>query len=65
MSRESHKAEALKLSRHLAAAIDHGLKNQHRDPANSPIDGQLAVMIVFLELDKLGFELQTRKRRTW
>lgn len=57
----SDKEEALRLGRYLARAVDHGLAHQTRDPKSPPTDGELAVMIIFRELDELGLTLVRRK----
>ena len=50
------KEDAQKLVRHLARAVDRRLKDP-RDPANPPTDGQVAVMVIFSELEAAGYVL--------
>jgi hypothetical protein len=47
---------AQELARNLARAVDRGLK-EPRDPADKPTDGQVAVMVVFRELEAMGYVL--------
>jgi hypothetical protein len=47
------------LARRLAQAVDQKLK-EPRDPKDPPTDGQVAVMVIFDELAKMGYTLERR-----
>lgn len=48
--------KARQLARSIARLIDRRLEDP-RDPINPATDGQVAVMVVFQELDRLGYVL--------
>lgn len=52
--------DATELARHLAVVVDRALLDTIRSPKDCPTDGQIAVMAIFDELDRLGFKLKPK-----
>jgi hypothetical protein len=54
MMKTMDKEEARGLYRHLSTMVDENLKLS-RNPNDRPTDGNVAVLTVFIELEKMGY----------